>query len=140
MFYSKANIIFGISTQNYFHTLKFWEQLGSIKGNLTTSSGTYSDLENLKKSRSLPKRSGKMPQNVQSQRSWLIEIHFNEFKKPNFENFQGKHASTLPVNGFGSTAEFNLSLEKSWKSQEILSLMQSRNPTYQEEGNSKKCY
>ena len=49
-------------------------------------------------------------------------------ENPNFENLLWERASTTPVNVIRPIVEFNLSLEKSWKSQGILSLLGIGNP------------
>ena len=79
------------------------------------------DLENLEKSG----KARKISKVRESQENFSVKHIFSQFEDPNLENFPWLHAPTYPVNSIGLTIEFNLSLEKLWKSQGIPSLLES---------------
>ena len=57
-----------------------------------------------------------------------VKSIFSQFEDPYFENFIGEHAHIPPVNALKLTVKFDVTLEKSWKGQEIASPLESRNP------------
>ena len=60
-----------------------------------------------------------------------MEFIFSEFEDPNLENFLGD-VPIPPVNGLGPIVEYDLSLERSWKTQGIPSLLENGSPDYQD--------
>ena len=86
-------------------------------------------MESLEKSGNLKQNSksqGKCHKIPKVREFYCVKFIFSQLENPNIENFLEEHTPAAPLNGLRLTVEFNPSLENSWQSQGILSLLESR--------------